>query len=114
MTTRRDDPGFIEFVKRIGVGMGALIGTATVLGFIWTTATSGITRAISTEVRSRVVADSVTYRAMIVADSVTNYGLERLAAIVELSAVIVAEQPGSQERKEAVEELRKMRRFHPL
>lgn len=53
----RDD--FWEWVKRIGVLAGAIIGVATVVGFVWNKATEPILVALTEESKARVKADSM-------------------------------------------------------
>jgi len=88
------------FAKRIGIIAGAILGVAAVTGLIWRLATADLRAALAVEVTARMEADAA-------ADA----RLDRLANIVELAVVAVAEEPNSAQRAEALDSLRRMRRI---
>ena len=83
---RQDD--FTDFVKRTAVLLGAALSTIALMTALW--------RWTPVSLRSDVDRLDKT--------------VSRVAAIVELQAVIQSEDPGSPEREAALNELRKLRR----
>lgn len=109
MSVRERDPEFVRFARRAGIVAGAAVSVLLLTRIVLSAATSEVRDMLSIESRERVRADSLEARER----SLTDRRLDRLATITELVVLAVAEQTDVVQRREAVEQLRRMRRVAP-
>jgi len=109
MSVRERDPEIISFASRVGVVAGALLAVVALSRILLSTATSDVRATIATESQERVRADSLAASQR----DLTDRRLDRMAAIMELVVLVVADQASPAQREEALDELRRMRRVAP-
>lgn len=106
---RERDPEFIRFARRAGIVEGAAVSVLLLTRMVLSAATSEVRDMLSIERRERVRADSLEARER----GLTDHRLDRLTTITELMVLAVAEQTDVVQRREALEQLRRMRRVAP-
>ncbi len=109
MSVRERDPDFIRFARRAGIVAGAAASVMLFSKLVLSAATRDVRELLSQESRERVRADSL----MAVERISTDRRLDRLASITELVVLAVAEQTDAAQRREALQQLRRMRRVAP-
>ena len=100
------DPQFVRFAKQVGAVAGAALAVMALSGAFWMWATASLRASVIEEMRTRFAADS----SLAVHGVETDARINRLADIVELAVVVIAEPSGSRERTQALADLRRMRR----
>lgn len=109
MSVRERDPEFVRFARRVGIVVGAAGSVLLMARMVLSAATSDVRAMLASESRQRIQADSLeTYERQL-----TDRRLDRLTAITELVVLAVAEQTDVVERREALAQLRRMRRVAP-
>jgi hypothetical protein len=104
-------------MKRVALYAGAILAVAAVVTLISTANASYVNRFVLREVnaslmetKNEIRAVRTEFRQRAAADSVR---FERVLDIVEVAVVALVEEPGSEEQRSAVAELRKRRRVTP-
>ena len=100
------DPEIVRLAKQVGVVASAALAVMALSGTFWMWATASLRNAVLAEVQTRYTADSL----LAMQGSETDARINRLADIVELAVVVIAEPSGSAERTQALVDLRRMRR----
>lgn len=109
MTTRQHDPEFVRFARRAGVVAGAAISVVLLSRMLLAAATADVRATLHEESRARVAGDSL--EAM--QRSQTDKRLDRMAAIMELVVIAIAERSDNRQREAAVLQLQRSRRAVP-
>ena len=109
MSVRERDPEFVRFARRVGIIAGAAVSVILLSRVVLSAATSEVRDMLSIESRERVRADSLEANER----GLTDRRLDRLATITELVVLAVAEQSDVVQRREALDQLRRMRRVSP-
>ena len=109
MSPRKDvshDPEVVRLAKQVGVVASAALAVMALSGAFWMWATASLRASVVEEMRTRFAADS----SLSIRGQETDARINRLADIVEVAVVAIAEPPGSAERARALADLRGMRR----
>jgi hypothetical protein len=109
MNARERDPEFVRFAKRTGIVTGAAVSVLLLARMVLSAATSDVRAMLASESRQRITADSLETHER----QLTDRRLDRLATITELMVLAIAEQTDVVERREALAQLRRMRRVAP-
>lgn len=109
MSVRERDPEFVRFSRRVGIVTGAAVSVLLLARMVLSAATSDVRGMLASESRQRITADSLEARER----QLTDRRLDRLATITELVVLAIAEQTDVVQRREALEQLRRMRRVAP-
>lgn len=109
MSVRERDPEFVRFARRVGIVVGAAVSVLLLARMVLSAATGDVRAMLASESRQRIAADSLeTYERQL-----TDRRLDRLATITELVVLAIAEQTDVVQRREALAQLRRMRRVAP-
>lgn len=106
---KRQDPDFVDFARRVGVVVGAVLAVMALSQLLSAQVTRDMRLALEAEAAARAHADSI----QTARTEATDRRLDRMASIMELVVVVVSEQADPAERTEALRELRRMRRVAP-
>lgn len=109
MSVRERDPEFVRFARRVGIVTGAAVSVLLLARMVLSAATSDVRRMLASGSRQRIIADSLEARER----QLTDRRLDRLATITELMVLAIAEQTDVVPRREALDQLRRMRRVAP-
>lgn len=108
-TGRRQDPDFVDFLRRVGVSVGALLAVMALSQILSAAVTRDLRTAISEEAAQRMQADSVQSAKR----AETDRRLDRMAAIMELVVLVESDKTDPEQRQEAQRNLRRMRMLFP-
>ncbi len=108
-TGRKQDPDFVNFMRRVGVVVGATLAVMTLSQILSAQVTRDLRTAISEEATQRILADSVQAAKRIETDR----RLDRMAAIMELVVLVESDKTDPEQRAEAQRNLRRMRMLFP-
>lgn len=106
---RKQDPDFVNFARRVGVVVGAVLAVMTLSQLLSAQVTRDLRLAIASETAQRVMADSVQTAKR--AD--TDRRLDRMTAIMELVVLVESDQADPEQRADAIKNLRRMRTVFP-
>ena len=109
MSVRERDPEFVRFTRRTGIVTGAAISVLLLARIVLSAATRDVRGMFTSERRERIAADSLETHER----QMTDGRLDRLATITELMVLAIAEQTDVVQRREALDQLRRMRRVAP-
>lgn len=113
MTGHQRDPEFVRFARRVGVIAGAAISVILLSRMVLSAATTDVRAMLASESRERIVADSLEAGRRALTDSLFASRTERMATVMELIVLAVAERTDAVQRDEALLRLRRMRRVGP-
>ncbi len=109
MSTRPHDPDFVRFARRAGVIAGAAVSVLVLSRILLAAATADVRATLRQESQARAVGDSLES----LQRTRTDQRLDRMAAIMELVVVAVAERADVRQREAAVTQLQRSRRAVP-